>query len=92
VKPRITMCLNAEGQFELFLNAAGRDALVRELLALSEKREHFHLMPDEWGGVETCLSLKAYHATDKIIESGKVLFRTDKDDRTHYPHVLNDGE
>jgi len=84
MKPRITMSLTASGELEIWLNEKGRDLLVRELLKLNEKNEHFHLFPD--GELDT--STIAYRATDKIIWSGKVLFRTDECDRKHYPHVM----
>jgi hypothetical protein len=86
VKPRITMNLSAGGELEIWLNAAGRDVLVRELNALNETNEHFHLFPA--GEVDT--SATAYRPTDKLIFSGKVLFRTDEWDREHFPHVMTD--
>lgn len=40
---------------EVYLDSAGRDELVRELLALnwdhgSRSNEHFHLYSEKWGG------------------------------------------
>ena len=89
MKPRITMSLTAEGQLEIFVNETGRDLLVRELQALDEKSEHFHLAPSDYGEVE--VSTTAYRPTDRVIERGKVLFRTDEWDRRHYPHVMGDN-
>jgi hypothetical protein len=80
--------LRSDGEFELWLNEEGRDLLVRELQALNEKNDHFHLMPKDWGGGEIDLSIKAYRETDRIVSSGKVLFRTDDWDQTHFPHVM----
>ena len=86
MKPRITVNLTADGEFEIWLNPEGRDLLVRELQHLSEQSEHFHLAPDTMGEVE--LSLRPYRPTDKLIQRGKVLFRTDEWDRRHFPHVF----
>jgi hypothetical protein len=86
VKPRITVNLTADGEFEIWLNPEGRDLLVRELQHLSERSEHFHLAPDRMGEVE--LSLRPYRPTDKLMQRGKVLFRTDEWDRRHFPHVF----
>ncbi len=85
--PRITINLTADGEFQIWLNAEGRDLLVRELQQLSEKDDHFHLMPkDMTGHVPT--SSRPYDPSDKVLEWGKVLFRTDDWDREHYPHVM----
>ncbi len=43
---RITVNLNAKGEFEIWLNPEGRDVLVKELQGLSETNDHFHLGPD----------------------------------------------
>ena len=86
MKPRITINLTADGELEIWLNAAGRDVLVRELNALNERNEQFHLFP----GGEIDTSAIAYRPTDKVIWSGKVLFRTDECDREHFPHVMSD--
>ena len=86
---RVTMNLNADGEFELWINEEGRDLLVRELLALNDCNDHFHLMPHEWwSGAEIDLSLKGYRPNDKIISSAKVLFRMDDWDREYFPHVM----
>jgi predicted AlkP superfamily pyrophosphatase or phosphodiesterase len=47
MKPRITINTTKDGEIEIWLNPAGRDVLVRELLALNEKSEHFHFNPEE---------------------------------------------
>ena len=41
MKPRITMNARADGEFELWLNKAGRDLLARELLNLGEGKTIF---------------------------------------------------
>jgi hypothetical protein len=84
VKPRITMNLTAGGELEIWVNKGGRDLLVRELQKLNESNEHFHLSPDG----EVATSTTAYSPTDKIIWSGKVLFRTDEWDKQYFPHVI----
>lgn len=88
MKPRITMSLTSGGELEIWLNEEGRDLLVRELQALNENSEHFHLAPLEYGEIK--LSTRAYHPTDTVITSGKVLFRTDEWDRRYFPHVLDE--
>ncbi len=84
--PRITLSLKANGEFELHLNSEGRDLLVRELLRLDERNDHFHLGPEPVGEVE--VRTVAYDASDTVIEYGKVLFRPDEWDREFYPHVM----
>lgn len=78
MKPRITMNVRADGEFELWLNKEGRDLLVRELLNLGEGKDHFHMMAREYGPVEIELSLRPYRETDKVLSTGKVMFRTDE--------------
>ena len=82
---RITMNLNAEGELEIWLNPEGRDLLVKELQGLSETNDHFHLRPSPFGEVE--ISNRPYRPNDKVLEYGKVLFRTDAWDVKHFPHV-----
>lgn len=83
---RITLDINSAGEFELWLNPEGRDLLVKELLALSETNEQFHLMPIP-SDVE--VSTRPYRSDDKLLEYGKVLFRLDEWDARHFPHVLD---
>jgi hypothetical protein len=85
--PRITLNLTEKGELEIWLNHEGRDLLARKLEALTEKSEHFHL--DTFEGAELQACAKPYRATDKIIHSAKILFRTDEWDRKYYPHVLD---
>jgi hypothetical protein len=90
---RITINLNAGGEFEIWMNEEGRDLLVRELQGLSETSDHLHLMPritpKPMGDIE--VSSRAYRPDDKLLEWGKVLFRTDAGGRTHFPHVMVDS-
>jgi hypothetical protein len=51
---RITVNLNAKGEFEIWLNPEGRDVLVKELQGLSETNDHFHLGPRPIGEVQVC--------------------------------------
>jgi hypothetical protein len=83
MKPRITINLTADGHFEIWLNEEGRDLLVRELQHLNEKSEHFHFGPAGIGEVE--VSSRAYRVDDKVLEYGKVYFRTDAWDKEYYP-------
>jgi hypothetical protein len=88
MNPRVTITTTHDGQFEIWINEAGRDLLVKQLLALSEHNEHFHL--GDWPGVDVLLARRSYRATDRVLDTGKVLFRTDSWDRQHYPHVMDD--
>ena len=87
--PRITINLTAGGEFEIWLNEEGRDLLVRELKQLNENNEHFHLMP-KYGDV--AVSSRPYRPDDKVLEWGKVYFRTDAWDEQYYPHVLRETD
>jgi hypothetical protein len=83
MKPRITINTTSDGEIEIWLNPSGRDLLVRELLSLSEKSDHFHFNPEE---VEVCS--RPYRSTDTVLEYGKVYFRTEEWDKLHFPHVF----
>jgi len=85
--PRITLNLSANGEVEIWLNPEGRDVLVKELQALSETSDHFHLGPAPVGEVK--VSSRPYRRDDQLLEHGKVLFRTDAWDAKHFPHVLD---
>ncbi len=87
MKPRITVNLNADGEFEISINEEGRDLLVQELQRLDKGNEHFHLGPDEGSDIQ--LSTRPYRPDDKILEYGKVLFRLDEWDKQYYPHVFD---
>lgn len=87
MKPRITISLNPADELEIWLNEAGRDLLVRELLHLSEGSDHFHFGPEEFEG-EVPVQTRAYRKEDKIIGWGKVMLRPDQWDEDHFPHVL----
>jgi hypothetical protein len=89
MKPRITVDLTANGEFEIWLNGTGRDLLIRQLNGLSEKNDHFHLGPSPIGEVEVCT--RGYRAELKVSEFGTVFFRTDDWDRQYFPHVLSDA-
>ena len=86
--PRITLSRNGAGELEISLNESGRDLLVRELAQLSERNDHFHLGPEEYG-IEVPVRTKAYRDGDEIIDWAKVLFRPDHWDAEHFPHVLD---
>ncbi|MEY9181630.1 hypothetical protein ABIG06_003311 [Bradyrhizobium sp. USDA 326] len=84
---RITLDINSAGEFELWLNPEGRDLLVKQLLALSETNEHFHLIPSEVPS-DVEISTRPYRPSDKLLEYGKVLFRLDEWDARDFPYVL----
>ena len=88
MKARITINATADGQLQIWLNEQGRDLLVRELKALSEKSEHFHL--GSFDGAEVKVSERAYRPTGTILHVGKVMFRRDDWDRANFPHVMED--
>jgi hypothetical protein len=88
VAPRITMSLTAGGEFEIYLNDEGRNLLIQKLQSLGEKNDHFHMAA--WYDAAVELRKTAYRPSDKIIDSAKILFRTDEWDRQYYPHVLDD--
>lgn len=90
MKPRVTVCLRPEGTFELLLNEAGRDLLVRELQSLNREWDHFHLDGYDEPELPTDvpLSAVAYNDDDQVLRHGKVLLRPDDWDRQYYPHVM----
>lgn len=90
MKPRVTVCLRPEGTFELLLNEAGRDLLVRELQNLNREWDHFHLDGYDEPELPTdvALSAVAYHEDDQVLRHGKVLLRPDDWDLQYYPHVM----
>lgn len=83
MSPRITIYMSERGELEIWLNEQGRDLLVRELRALSEQSDHFHL--GTFDGAEIKMSDRAYRPTDKIVHSAKVCFRPDDWDRHGLP-------
>ncbi|HRE43359.1 MAG TPA: hypothetical protein PKY87_05250 [Terricaulis sp.] len=94
MKARVTICARANGAFEIYLNEAGRDLLVKELQGLDQRWDHFHL--DHFGDPEMAfatdvpLSVIAYNEGDDVFSSGKVLLRPDAWDAEYFPHVLAD--
>jgi len=92
MKPRVTMSVQPDGSFDLWLNPAGRDLLVKELQALSERSDHFHLDyyddPDIADATDVPLSAVPYHADDRVLLNGKVLFRLEEWDLKAFPHVM----
>ncbi len=87
MKPRITIAVGKDQVLQIFLNEAGRDILVKELVGLSKDNDHFHLQPEE-EPYEVPLQVRAYSNGDRVIEYGKVLLRPDDWDAEHFPHVL----
>lgn len=87
MKARITVSTTKDGQFEIWLNEAGRDLLVKQLLSLNENNEHLHL--GCWPGVDIELAEQSYRPGDTVVGAGEILFRTDAWDREHYPHVID---
>ncbi len=92
MKPRVTVCLRPDGTFEILLNEVGRDLLVKELLVLDRRWDHFHLDhyhdADLTDRTDLPLSPIAYREGDRVLECGKVLLRPDDWDEEHFPHVM----
>ena len=85
---RVTMNTTPDGELEIWLNEEGRDRLIRELMALNEQSDHFHLASFE--GAEVTLNVRACRPTDTVLHIGKVMFRPDEWDRSHFPHVMEE--
>lgn len=95
MQPRVTVCLRPDGSFEILVNPAVRDLLVRELQGLDDSWDHFHLDqydPELAHATDVPLAAVAYHEGDRVLETGKVLLRPDEWDREYFPHVLNQIE
>lgn len=88
MRARITISLTVTGELDIYLNEEGRDLLVRELLRLGERNDHFHFGPDDTTEIE--VRSIGYRPDDKVLEYGKILFRPDAWDRQHFPHVLTE--
>jgi hypothetical protein len=84
---RITVNLSAEGELQIWLNSEGREVLIKALQGLSETNDHFHLGPS--GFAKVAVSNCPYRSSDKLLEYGKILFRTDAWDAQYFPHVLD---
>jgi hypothetical protein len=89
MRPRITVSTTKDDQIEIWLNEAGRDLLVKQLLSLNEHNEHLHL--GTWPLVDIELAERSYRPGDKVLDTGKIYFRTDESDRQYFPHVLEGG-
>ena len=98
MKPRVTVSVRSDGQFEIWINEAGRDLLVAELQGLDERWDHFHLDhyddPEMEFATDVPLAALPYRPDDRVFRNGTVLFRPDGWDRKYFPHVLaaNDSE
>lgn len=89
MKPRITFCLTSEGMLEMYFNEEGRKQFIKELSELNEQNEHFHFAPASIDS-ELAVSSVPYRPEDKVLDYGKVLFRTDAWDKQHFPHVMTE--
>lgn len=93
VKERVTVSIRRDGAFEIWLNEAGRDRLVKELLGLDRENDHLHLdyfAEPVNAPTDVVLSVVPYRDDDKCLEFGKVMFRPDDWDREYFPHVIPD--
>jgi hypothetical protein len=88
MKPRITFCLTPDGTLEMYFNKEGREQFIQESSKLNERNEHFHFAPSSIGS-EIAVSSVPYRPEDKVLDYGKVLFRTDAWDKQYFPHVMN---
>lgn len=93
MKARVTFCVGADGTFEILLNEAGRDLMVKELQGLNRDWDHFHLDhfadPDNADLTDVALSPIPYRDDDRVLENGKVMLRPDDWDRQYFPHVMS---
>ena len=89
MKPRITFCLTPEGTLEMYFNEEGRKRFIQELSKLSERNEHFHFGPAAIDS-DMAVSSLPYRMEDKVLDYGKVLFRTDIWDQQYFPHVMTE--
>lgn len=75
--PRVTVSVKPDGSFEVAMNEAGRDLLLRELSGLSREWDHFHLDcwedPEIADATDVPLSDRAYRPEDRVLTSGKIL-------------------
>jgi hypothetical protein len=92
MRARVTVSVRPDGSFEIFVNEAGRELLIKELVGLSERWDHFHLDhyddPDIADATDVPLSGIPYDADDRVLLNGKVLYRPDNWDAEHFPHVM----
>ena len=85
-EPRITISIDEGGELNIYVNEAGRDVLVKELLGLSHRSDHSHL--GTWLGAEVEMRDIPYRPTDRIVDAAKISLRPDEWDEQHFPHVL----
>lgn len=95
-KPRITVVVKKDENGEpaevfFYFNPEGRDLLVEELQRLSEKSDHTHMGPEDWG-MEVALDQVPYVEGEIVPGHVKLMFRTDEWDRQYFPHVMKDDE
>lgn len=92
MKARVTVSVQPDGSFDIGVNEAGRDLLIRELQGLSERQDHFHLDhyddADIADATEVPLSAIPYNSDDRVLLNGKILFRPDEWDLKYFPHVM----
>lgn len=88
MKPRITITLDEQQYVSIYFNEEGRDLLVRCLQQLDRHDDHAHLDPACYEWAEIPMSERAYRPNEKVLSSGKLLFRPDDWDRAHFPHVM----
>lgn len=87
--PSITIEVPNAGNPEevfVYLNPEGVEQLISDLQNLSEKRDHFHLFSEDWGGDD--LSTEKYDAKATTVKHLKVMFRLDEWDEKYFPHVM----
>jgi len=94
MKARVTFSVQPDGSFDIWVNEAGRELLIKELQGLSEGWDHFHLDhyddADIADATDVPLSAIPYMADDRVLLNGKVLFRPDEWDRKFFPHVVTE--
>ena len=94
MKARVTFSVQSDGSFDIWVNEAGRELLIKELQGLSAGWDHFHLDhyddADFADATDVPLSAIPYGADDRVLLNGKVLFRPDEWDLKSFPHVVTE--
>jgi hypothetical protein len=96
MRARITVSVRPDGYFEIYVNEAGRELLIKELEGLNQRRDHFHLDhyddADIADATDVALSPIPYRADDRVLLNGRVLFRLDEWDVKYFPHVMTEPD
>lgn len=92
-RPRLTITVKksrdgSPGEVALYLNPEARAEFIRQLQALDETDDHFHMMVSDWGDADVALDMTPYTDAEHLIQSAKVMLRYDSWDAEYFPHVM----